>query len=124
MFQNQGVFSYIALLRLTSEASTTFVNIEFVLMSFKQENTSFYKLNGLLILLTFFMFRIMPILPIWLSFYNGTTTIVWIKINLFYKTVCILCSAPLDMMNIFWFGSMLKIGLNLFLNNDTVIKTN
>lgn len=111
---NLGVFSYIAILRLTSEASTPFVNIRWVLLSFQQKGSGMYKYNGLFIVLTFLVFRIIPIIPIWYSYYDGMSTLAWTQISILYKVICVITSAPLDVLNIFWFKTIFKTAMKFF----------
>lgn len=101
---NVGVFSFIAIFRLTSEGSTPFINIRFILLSFQQKNSKWYTINGFFVLLAFGIFRVIPILPIWYSFYSGMHTPEWNQISGFLKFLCVITSLPLDVLNIYWFN--------------------
>jgi len=108
ILKHLGVFSFIAIARLTSESSTPLINNRFLLLSFRQEESIFYMVNGILVVLVFGLCRVLPIVPIWYIFYEGIGTDAWNKIDLFYKVLCVITSLPLDVLNVYWFQMIFK----------------
>jgi hypothetical protein len=108
-----GVFSFIAIARLTSESSTPFINNRFLLLSFRKEQSILYTINGILVVLVFGLCRVVPILPIWYTFYEGMSTEAWNEIDLFYKVLCVITSLPLDVLNIYWFRLIFNKAANV-----------
>lgn len=100
---NYGVFTFIALARLTSEASTLFINIRWLLLTIKMKYSKFYVYNGFLIALFFGLFRICPIIPIWYQFYLSTFAKEYELIPFGFKFICVFSSLPLDFLNVYWF---------------------
>ncbi len=114
LFKQAAVFPYIAIFRLTSEASTLFINIRWFLLTFDMKYSKYYSYNAIFIFIFFFIFRILPIVPIWISFYTVTLDPNWGNVSLFYKSLCILTSTPLDVLNLFWFYRIIAIALKHF----------
>jgi len=114
---NSGVFPYIALLRLTSEASTPFINIRWLLLAFNMKNSKFYNYNGIMIFIVFGLFRIATIIPLWLIFYNLTNTPQWLTISVFHKILCVSTSLPLDILNLYWYYKIINIVWKFFKND-------
>lgn len=100
---NHGVFTFIALARLTSEASTLFINIRWLLLTFKMKYSKLYVYNGFLIAIFFGLFRICPIIPIWYQFYLSTFVKEYELMSLGFKFICVFSSLPLDCLNVYWF---------------------
>lgn len=115
-----SVFPYIAIFRLTSEASTLFINIRWFLLTFSMKFTKYYSYNGILIWIFFTVFRIVPIVPIWISFYTVTNDPMWNNVNLFYKCLCILSSTPLDVLNIFWYIRIFSLAKKHYISTKTL----
>jgi hypothetical protein len=109
LLKQASVFPYIAMFRLTSEASTLFVNIRWFLLTFDMKYSKYYSYNAIFIFVFFFIFRIIPIVPIWISFYVVTLDPKWDDVSLFYKCLCVLSSTPLDILNVFWFYRIIVI---------------
>ena len=76
--------------------------------------SKYYSINAIFIFVFFFIFRIVPIVPIWLSFYTVTFDPNWDNVSLFYKCLCVLSSTPLDVLNVFWFYRIIAIALKHF----------
>ena len=55
------------------------------------------------------MVRIITIYPIWSIFFSLIEHPAWNSVEFKYKMVCIFSCAPLDILNIYWFGKMLRI---------------
>lgn len=115
-----GVFPYIALFRLTSEASTPFLNIRWFLLTLNKKHTNFYLLNGIILIVVFFLVRIVTILPNWLIFYSLMHTPTWNAIGLHYKLICVFSCIPLDFLNIYWFGKIVNIIVKFFKAASTI----
>ena len=119
LFQNVGVFSFIAIARLTSEGSTTFINIRFLLLAFDKKKSLLYTINGVLVLLAFGFFRIIPIIPIWYTFYIGISTPEWYQIHTLIKFLCVIFSLLLDILNIYWFRLIFQKVIKAVKNGDS-----
>ncbi len=102
------MFTFIALARLTSEASTLFINIRWLLLTFKMKYSKFYVYNGLAVVIFFGLFRIIPIIPIWYQFYLSTFDKKFETIPFGFKCICVFSSLPLDILNVYWFYSIFK----------------
>ncbi|KAL4236365.1 TLC domain [Mactra antiquata] len=103
-----GVLCYFGMLRLIAEASTPAVNKRWFFDTLKYPRTRIpVILNGFLMILTFFIFRMvtMPIYwyQIWLV--SGTEEVIELgHIQLIMYIPCFV----LDVLNIFWFYKMCK----------------
>lgn len=109
IFQTIGVFPYIALCRLISEASTVFINNRWILLTLNQKNTRLYFWNGLAIIIVFFAVRIVTIVPNWKIFFELMETPAWNSVDFKHKFICVTSSAPLDILNVYWFVKIIKI---------------
>ena len=78
------MFPFIAMCRLTSEASTLFINVRWTLLSFKMKFSKLYFYNGIIVLIMFGLFRVIPIVPIWYSFISLIGNFQWNEINNFF----------------------------------------
>ena len=107
-----GVFPYIALFRLTSEASTPFINFRSMLIILKRADTKLYVLNALVAIGVFFFVRVATIIPNWAIFFSLMDTPEWYSIVLKYKIICVVSCVPLDCLNVFWFGKMLSMAFS------------
>lgn len=114
-----GVFAYIALFRLTSEASTLFVNLRWALLLFKMKDSKYYTWNGMLIIVTFTVFRILPMLPIWYSFFQLLKHPLWPEVHLGFKCLCLGSSIPLDALNAFWYFKIMRMAIKMFLPSSS-----
>lgn len=72
------------------------------------KTSKFYLYNGYMMTAAFLICRMFPIMPLWFQFYSLIGTKKWNQINLIYKCVCIFTSVPLDVLNIYWFGKLVK----------------
>lgn len=103
------MFPYIALARLTSEGSTPFLNIRWLLLTMNKKNSKWYTYNGLLLLIAFTCVRILTIVPIWYIFFTTMNTPEFHSIELKHKFVCVFSSSPLDVLNLFWWSKMIRM---------------
>ena len=113
------MFSFITIARLTSEGSTTFINIRFLLLAFDKKKSLLYTINGVLVLLAFGFFRIIPIIPIWYTFYIGISTPEWYQIHTLIKFLCVIFSLLLDILNIYWFRLIFQKVIKAVKNGDS-----
>lgn len=114
------MFPYLALFRLTSEASTPFLNFRWLLLTLNKKTSRLYLINGIILTIVFFLVRIVTILPNWIIFYWCMQTPVWALIELKYVFICVFSSAPLDVLNVYWFGKIVNIVLKFFKTAATV----
>jgi hypothetical protein len=111
--KTQGVFPFIALVRLTSEASTLFINIRWVLLDFKMKSSIYYVINGLVALIMFGVFRVVVIVPLWISFFQLIHLPIWPNIHPGLKLLCVGTSIPLDFLNIYWFYKIVLMAIKI-----------
>ena len=100
--------------RLTSEGSTPFINLRWVLLTLKQKDSKLYMLNGVAIFLIFFLVRIITIVPNWLIFFSLINTPQWFSIDFKYKLICVGACIPLDCLNLFWYSKIIKLVYKTF----------
>lgn len=110
---NGGFFGSVSQLSFIAEVSTLFVNFRFVLCLHKQEGTKLYAINGILMTIAFFFFRV------WYFYYM----IFWKCQDLMmYKYAAFWATYPahkwkwcqlhfymyvmMYILNIFWFAKM------------------
>jgi hypothetical protein len=103
-----GCFPWIALFRLTSEASTVFLNIRWFMIHLKMKFTRLYLINMITIMVSFGIVRIAVILPFWYLLWNESLTAKWITLHFAYKFICISVSLTLDVLNIYWYHKLFK----------------
>jgi hypothetical protein len=101
-----GFFSWTAIVRMLSEASTPFLNFRFFLLAFDMKHTKLFVVNGYLLNLFFFLFRLVPIIPLWTHFYH------LVNVSESLDSPVILFTALLgtfaDGLNLFWFQILLR----------------
>lgn len=114
-----GVFPYLALIRLISEASTVFINNRWILLSLKMKDTKLYFWNGIAVLVVFTIVRIVTIVPNWLIFFSLMETPEWNSIEFKHKFACVVSSAPLDCLNILWFTKIIRIVIKTLKSNSS-----
>lgn len=103
-----GVFPYIALCRLISEASTVFINNRWILLTLNKKDSRLYFWNGIAVILVFFTVRIVAIIPNWLIFFDLMDTPAWNSVGFRHKFICVGSSGPLDILNVYWFIKIIK----------------
>lgn len=103
-----GVFPYIALCRLISEASTVFINNRWILLTLNKKDSKIYFWNGLAVMAVFFVVRIVAIVPNWVTFFDQMETPAWNSIGFKHKFICVSSSAPLDVLNVYWFYKIMR----------------
>lgn len=109
-----GVFTYIALLRLTSEASTLLINIRWILLTLKMKYSKLYYFNGMAIIAVFGLFRVLTIVPIWYEFYLSSLNVKFDQVSLLFKVICVITSVPLDVLNVYWYYLIINGMLRYF----------
>ncbi len=106
--KTSGTFTWIGVARTTMLASSPFLHMRLILVKFQMEKSSIFILNNFLFAITFFLFRIVPIVPIWKNFYSQIYKPEWDLLG--YSNVSICVSAGIfDCLNIFWFYKILRI---------------
>lgn len=118
----RGVFPLIAIVRLTSEFSTPFINNRWFMVTLNKKDSKYFKYNAYIMVITFCLCRIFPIVPIWLQFYSLINTPTWNQISLFDKFLCVGSSMPLDILNVWWFSKIVKGALKY--RSETAKKEN
>lgn len=103
-----GIFPFIALSRLASEASTPFVNKRWFMLKFDMKYSRWYLINLIIIVATFSVVRVISIVPIWLVFITEMSTPQWRSISWPYRAICICASLPLDCLNLYWYRLLLR----------------
>ena len=104
-----GVFPFIALLRLTSEGSTPFINNRWILLTLNMKSSKLYMYNGIATAVMFFLVRILTIAPNWLIFYACMNMPIWHSVHFVHKFICVFSSVPLDCLNVYWFSKIMAI---------------
>ncbi len=121
-FSLAGVFPFIAMIRLTSELSTTFINLRWYLHTFNLKDTKLYLYNGFVILITFGLTRIVTLFPIWYLLFKAPNEYKWHQIHTGYKIFVIVASLGLDSLNIYWYYRILIGSLKHLSNKKTTFK--
>lgn len=109
-----GVFPFIALFRLLSEASSIFINIRWIVLTLKMKESSFYVWNSVTAVIVFFLVRIVTIIPNWVAFNDSMDSTAWQNIHIVHKFICVGSTIPLDCLNLYWFWKMIKIVLKVY----------
>lgn len=108
----QGVFGSAFLIpasiRLTSEASTPFLNIRWLLLSLKKRFTLSYASNAVILLFVFVACRTLPIAFNWWLVYRGAQTVEWTLMDMHYKVVFLVASLAIDALNVWWSWGMFR----------------
>ncbi len=79
------------------------------MLTLKLTHSKLYILNGIIAIITFFFVRVFTIIPNWAIFFSLMYTAEWYSILWKYKVICVVSCVPLDCLNVFWFGKMLKL---------------
>ena len=98
--KTHGVFPYIALFRLLSEASTIFINFRWIILTLKMKSSSLYIGNTIAAVVVFFLIRIVTIVPNWWIFFASIYTPAWDQVGLIHKFICVGSTIPLDILNV------------------------
>ncbi len=106
-FKTSGTFTLIGILRTMSFSSSCFYHARFALLELKMESSNLYLWNNLAFATTFFLSRVMPIIPIWIHFFHQIEKPEWNQLGLSNILICIL-SGIFDALNIFWFSKIFK----------------
>ncbi|CAF0739139.1 unnamed protein product [Brachionus calyciflorus] len=115
-----GYFGYIAIIRSLSEASTLFINLRWFLLTLKLEDTKLYIWNGIVVVISFGLVRILALYPLWMNFYECFSHKQWHLIHSYFKILCVGVTVPLDMLNIYWYSRIISINKNVLTTTTTV----
>ena len=114
-----GVFPYIALFRLLSEASSIFINTRWIILTLKMKETSLYLWNAIASVVVFTLVRIVTIVPNWWLFFDSVNTPAWFQIAFVHKLICVGSTIPLDLLNLYWYSKIIKIIKKYYNNKST-----
>lgn len=117
-----GVFPLIALVRLTSEFSNPFLNIRWFMLTLNKKSNKLFLYNAFLLFLSFIVFRIIPIIPLWKRIILLIGTPVWNDIGLLQKCVLLMTTVPLDIMNVYWCFKIIQKALKYSKEGDKLDK--
>ena len=109
---------------ILTEFSTPFVNLRWLLYFHKKTHLKVYMINGWLMTITFFIFRICLCfyLIFWIC-YPGWMNLDWSEDSGFFKflvTFSTMCYPLLYLLNIYWFTLMIKGALKLMTSGKDV----
>ncbi|XP_071811341.1 TLC domain-containing protein 4-B-like [Apostichopus japonicus] len=102
-----GPMPYFGCFKLTTEGSTPFVNLRWFLSTLELTDGDLYFYNGILMTFSFFVLRILTIIPYWISVYRTFSTHPMPGITPHMRNSLIFGSIALDLLNIYWFRKML-----------------
>ncbi len=80
-------------------------------MTLDKKNSKLNLYNSYVLVVAFFLVRILTIAPIWYIFYTLIGSPEWNSIEVKYKFVCVVTSLPLDILNLTWFSKIIQIAL-------------
>lgn len=104
-----GWFPFVAMLRLSSELSTPFCNIKWILSKvFNKKDTKLYSAITWTVVISYLLCRILSIIPNWIVFYEMTKEPIWADIFIAFKLLLIFATFSLDCLNIHWYALVLK----------------
>ncbi len=108
-FKTTGAFSLIFVVGLSSENSSPYLLARWFLLTFNMKETRWYTYTSLAFAVSFFIFRIMPIIPLWTHFFALTVSPKWATIGTHLILACVVTSFVHDCLNIFWFYKIRKM---------------
>jgi hypothetical protein len=94
--------------RLMAEFSTPFVNIRWILYAIGMKNTRRYKINGLLMTISFFVCRILAMPFYWYYVAKNYSLPEFKTVPKQMVVFWLLLPALLDCLNLFWFHKMVN----------------
>ncbi len=72
------------------------------------KNTKRYCFITWIVTISYFMCRILPIIPNWVIFYKMTKEQLWADVFIGFKLLLIIATLSLDVLNIHWYALVLK----------------
>uniref|UniRef100_A0A1L8DK35 TLC domain-containing protein n=3 Tax=Nyssomyia neivai TaxID=330878 RepID=A0A1L8DK35_9DIPT len=112
------IFSFIFLM----EASTPFVSLRSILSTMGMKSTNLYMANGILMLVTFFIFRIL-MLPFVFYWYSLTVNLPFVRAVATLPRGCKISICILFLPQIYWFYLILRGALKVFFPRKLSKKT-
>uniref|UniRef100_A0A1B0CSU3 TLC domain-containing protein n=1 Tax=Lutzomyia longipalpis TaxID=7200 RepID=A0A1B0CSU3_LUTLO len=103
------IFSFIFLM----EASTPFVSLRSILSTMGMKSTNLYMINGIFMLVTFFIFRIL-MLPFVFYWYSLTVNLPFIRAVASLPRGCKISICILFLPQIYWFYLILRGAIKVF----------
>jgi hypothetical protein len=114
------MLTYIAVIRMVAEGSTLFINLRWIFTYFDLKDTIYYKYNGVLVMISFGLCRIVTIPFIELSFYNFTQSSEWENLEFIYKFISVGGSVVFDSLNTYWYYKIVMMVLRYFKRDAAV----
>ena len=109
-FKGVGFFPAMALYRLFSEGSTLFINMRWILLTFDMKDSKMYTINAILVLITFTICRVIPIVPMWFICLQYPFVLpIWPSINFGYKVLFTVICIILDTLNVHWYFKIIQL---------------
>jgi len=101
---------------LLMEASTPFVSARVILVYFGMKETTLYVINGLLMLVTFFLCRVV-LLPSLYMWYSASTGLGVMPSLMVMPAHCHIATISLWLPQLVWFNKMVKGSIKLLCEN-------
>jgi hypothetical protein len=103
-----GRFTLFALIRLTEELSTPFINARLILLDTNRKDTKLFLYNSYMIVATFTLCRFLPIVPYWIKLFSCMQSAQWLEITNVEKFLFVVSNIPLDALNLYWYIKIVK----------------
>ncbi len=103
-----GEFALFALIRLSTEFSTPFINNLWFLLSSNRKHTRLFVYNSVMILVSFSLCRIAPIIPFWSRVYSLIGTCEWNRLRGDEKILFSISNIPIDVLNLYWYSKIIQ----------------
>jgi hypothetical protein len=108
MFEYLEIYPLFAVIRLTQEMSTPFLNIRWMLLSTNRKDSKAFAYNSYIFLIVFTICRVLMIIPYWLKLYNNVHSAAWNRITGFGHFTFFGSNVPIDLLNLYWFTLIVK----------------
>jgi len=100
---------YYSNFRIITEFSTPFVNFRWMLSVLKKKDTNLYYYNGIIMTASFFLFRIVLGILVWISIsYLFQTEEYWANVTTFIHVAWMTFSVLMDLLNIVWMYKIVR----------------
>jgi hypothetical protein len=103
----EGGWSLIAIARLATEITAVPLNFRWFLLTFNMKHTKLYTFVCVVFMTSFFVFRLLPIFPLWAHVYAVSSE--WHQVGLSATLVCLTGSLAIDCLNTFWFYKIIMM---------------
>jgi hypothetical protein len=112
-----GKFAVFALIRLSTEFSTPFINNLWFLTTSNRKNTRLFVYNSYMILFAFTVCRIVPIVPFWNRIYNLIGSYEWNQLTNIEIIIFSISNIPIDVLNLYWYSKIIQASFK-YINTD------